>query len=159
MATWVTSSAITVNVVWKTVEAVFRNPKDADITSINLKVVAKNAPSKAYVDNIRFFEKTIQECCAFIELPDTPNSYEGMAGRVPIVNDSESGLMFIDLPSTEVELADLSAEVDLLQEMVLPAGASRPDTALIGAHMFDTTLGKPIWYNGEAWVDATGIIV
>lgn len=26
----------------------------------------------------------------------------------------------------------------------------------IGYYYFDTTLGKPIWWNGDGWVDATG---
>ena len=26
----------------------------------------------------------------------------------------------------------------------------------VGFQYFDTTLGKPIWWNGSAWVDATG---
>ena len=29
----------------------------------------------------------------------------------------------------------------------------------VGACIFDTTLGKPVWYNGTDWVDATGAIV
>ena len=29
----------------------------------------------------------------------------------------------------------------------------------IGYLYFDTTLGKPIWWNGTAWVDATGATV
>ena len=28
-----------------------------------------------------------------------------------------------------------------------------------GAIFFDETLGKPIWYNGTNWIDATGAIV
>ena len=28
-----------------------------------------------------------------------------------------------------------------------------------GASYFDSTLGKPIWYDGTNWVDATGTIV
>lgn len=39
------------------------------------------------------------------------------------------------------------------------AGATnnRPTTGLTAGLMyFDTTLGKPIWYNGSKWVDATG---
>ena len=28
-----------------------------------------------------------------------------------------------------------------------------------GTYYFDTTLGKPIWWNGTAWVDATGATV
>ena len=29
----------------------------------------------------------------------------------------------------------------------------------IGAQIYDTTLGKPLWWNGTAWVDATGATV
>lgn len=38
------------------------------------------------------------------------------------------------------------------------ATTARPDAATVGAggHIFDTTLGKPIWSNGTAWVDSTG---
>jgi hypothetical protein len=28
----------------------------------------------------------------------------------------------------------------------------------IGKRYFDTTLGQPIWWNGSAWVDATGAL-
>lgn len=38
-----------------------------------------------------------------------------------------------------------------------PSG-SRP-AGLIGLCYFDETLGKPIWYNGSKWVDATGSVV
>jgi hypothetical protein len=37
---------------------------------------------------------------------------------------------------------------------VIPAGSLR-----IGISYFDTTLGKPIWWNGTVWVDATGATV
>ena len=38
--------------------------------------------------------------------------------------------------------------------------ANRPVQRLwIGRRYFDTTLGIPIWYNGTAWVNATGGIV
>ena len=34
---------------------------------------------------------------------------------------------------------------------------NRPTEGLtVGAIYFDTTLGKPIWYNGSSWIDATG---
>ena len=29
----------------------------------------------------------------------------------------------------------------------------------VGFQYFDTTLNKPIWWNGSAWVDATGATV
>lgn len=37
--------------------------------------------------------------------------------------------------------------------------AARPTTRSLGYMYFDTTLGKPIWWNGAAWVDATGATV
>lgn len=37
--------------------------------------------------------------------------------------------------------------------------ASRPTVSTIGYPYFDTTLGKPIWWNGTNWKDATGATV
>lgn len=37
--------------------------------------------------------------------------------------------------------------------------SSRPTTSETGLMYFDITLGKPIWWNGSAWVDATGTTV
>lgn len=37
--------------------------------------------------------------------------------------------------------------------------ANRTQNSIAGQFYFDTTLGKPIWYNGTAWVDATGTVV
>ncbi len=37
--------------------------------------------------------------------------------------------------------------------------AQRPDAPAIGDSYLDTTLGYPIWWNGAAWVDATGATV
>lgn len=36
---------------------------------------------------------------------------------------------------------------------------NRPAAPQNGACVFDSTLGKPIWYNGSTWVDATGAVV
>jgi hypothetical protein len=36
---------------------------------------------------------------------------------------------------------------------------SRPDSPVTGQECFDTDLGKPVWWNGSAWVDATGTAV
>lgn len=36
------------------------------------------------------------------------------------------------------------------------ASDSRPTDIAKGFQYFDTTLNKPIWWNGSAWVDATG---
>jgi hypothetical protein len=39
------------------------------------------------------------------------------------------------------------------------ASSSRPSSPYTGMCFFDTTLGKPIWWKGTAWVDATGATV
>lgn len=36
------------------------------------------------------------------------------------------------------------------------ATAARPATPETGQFFFDTSLAIPIWWNGTAWVDATG---
>ncbi len=38
--------------------------------------------------------------------------------------------------------------------------AERPVNGIdVGHYYFDTDLGIPIWYNGSAWIDATGSTV
>jgi hypothetical protein len=37
--------------------------------------------------------------------------------------------------------------------------ANRPTGIKSGTMTFDTTLGKPIWYNGTLWVDSGGATV
>lgn len=39
------------------------------------------------------------------------------------------------------------------------AGSTRPASPAAGLQFFDTSLGKPIWYSGTGWVDATGTAV
>lgn len=36
---------------------------------------------------------------------------------------------------------------------------NRPSNPAVGTEYFDTTLNKPIWYNGSTWVEATGTSV
>ena len=43
-------------------------------------------------------------------------------------------------------------------EFVAPSGAtlSRPAAPVTGSMFFDTTIGKPVWWTGAGWVDASG---
>ena len=34
--------------------------------------------------------------------------------------------------------------------------SNRPQNPIIGQCYFDTTLNKPVWFNGSVWVDALG---
>lgn len=44
----------------------------------------------------------------------------------------------------------------VVQTTVSGASTARPASPATGQQFFDTTLGKPIWWSGSAWVDATG---
>ncbi|MFP3600082.1 hypothetical protein, partial [Chryseobacterium sp. SIMBA_029] len=37
--------------------------------------------------------------------------------------------------------------------------ANRPQNNSVGSEIFDTSLSKPIWFNGNNWTDASGNIV
>lgn len=37
--------------------------------------------------------------------------------------------------------------------------SNRPTGSVLGQSYFDTTLGKPVWWNGTSFVDATGTTV
>lgn len=45
------------------------------------------------------------------------------------------------------------------REMSLKYDESRPQKPSIGDYYFDTRLGKPIWWNGKKWIDATGNVI
>ena len=55
-------------------------------------------------------------------------------------------------------LNELTEDVENLQSSVDRHGEERPLLTIenIGYMMFDEVLRKPIWWNGENWVDAIG---
>ncbi len=63
--------------------------------------------------------------------------------------------------STAKSLPSSDADGIRIGEIRSGAGttANRPSTSITGFNYFDTDLNKPIWYNGSAWVDATGTTV
>ena len=47
-------------------------------------------------------------------------------------------------------------EVSKYVTLNVTAAGNRPASADIGTQYFDTTLNKPIWWNGSMWVDSDG---
>lgn len=45
------------------------------------------------------------------------------------------------------------------QKITCAQSSNRPADALIGESIYDSTLEKPIWWNGSSWVDAMGEVV
>jgi hypothetical protein len=70
-----------------------------------------------------------------------------VAGYVATVTSS-------DLSSVNPKAIPLLLKGTTLDRPTVPAGSLR-----IGLSYFDTTLNKPIWWNGSDWVDATGTTV
>lgn len=52
-----------------------------------------------------------------------------------------------------------NGEYRKVQPIYSGATAQRPTDAVIGFQFFDTSINKPIWYNGTGWVDANGNII
>ncbi len=74
-----------------------------------------------------------------------------LSGKLPVLIDM-------------VYLSDKNTwyQINALHQIKIDGTTSqRPsaDEIYIGYMYFDTTLGKPIWWNGSAWVDATGTAV
>jgi hypothetical protein len=51
---------------------------------------------------------------------------------------------------------DATAVTHVVAEVVSGATAGRPAAPAVGTAYFDTTLGKPVWYNGTGWVNSSG---
>jgi hypothetical protein len=58
-------------------------------------------------------------------------------------------------PSNPQDAATMNY-VDNQAGAVSGATGSRPATSVVGFEFFDTTLGYPVWWNGTAWVNASG---
>jgi len=47
----------------------------------------------------------------------------------------------------------------LLRDTMSGTTAQRPAQPTVGQRYYDTTIGKPIWWNGTVWKDAAGTTV
>lgn len=61
----------------------------------------------------------------------------------------------IHLPST-IDMVVTDVINGRYQTIGADLTANRPPTPKTGESFFDATLGKPIWWDGSGWVDATG---
>lgn len=83
----------------------------------------------------------------------------------PIVEDSKNGDLYTIVRSGSVKKQTRGAVesyvVGEALKQVRKGGptSDRPSAPVTFQSYFDTTLGKPIWYEGIDWVDATGTIV
>lgn len=86
----------------------------------------------------------------------------GKQGKVMLKTDFSSNKGVFGFVKTNDSTSELYRDATLSKIPLIYAEetASRPTTDLvIGQCIFDTTLNKPIWYNGSNWVDSTGTTV
>ncbi len=66
----------------------------------------------------------------------------------------EPGLIIYD--SGKLKLYHNSSDSEILQTVKVGSRGERPSEPYLGMMYFDTTVGRPIWWNGMNWVDANG---
>lgn len=71
-------------------------------TDITNEINARITADSVIMDIINGLETT------FISLTDTPNTYNNQASKIVVVNQTEDGLEFIDLPPSETETTTIS---------------------------------------------------
>lgn len=80
----------------------------------------------------------------------------------PTVEDSKTGDKYAIVRDGNVKKQTRGAlqayVTDVTLKTVRAGGntSNRPESPATFATYFDTTIGKPIWYDGVKWVDATG---
>ena len=101
------------------------------------------------------------------EIEDVPSNYytkpqvdEKIAAHTTAVNDAItqqndtlSGF------GTRIDDVEETVESFITDRPISGTTGQRPVVGTVGYIYFDTTLGKPVWWNGTAWVDATGTAV
>lgn len=146
-----------------------------DIHDIELSNVSPN--DIVYYTGVKWENINLDQVSSktFISLSDTPPSYNGYAGYGVMVDGTEKSLTFTKLVTESKMLSDWSTATPLNGQTIVynstnqqwepgpntvtGTSASRPSTPTTGFQFFDVTLGIPIWYNGNTWVNALGEIV
>ena len=74
---------------------------------------------------------------------------------------SDGAIVFRSGGSPIALTLDATQGVTAANQVATGGGAtgSRPASPITYGMWFDTTLGKPIWYDGTNWIDATGATV
>lgn len=90
-------------------------------------------------------------------------AYSG--GNLSISGGAEGGADFALLINDVLELRPtktLFTEFQTAITALMPISgitSARPTVTTVGFPYYDTSLGKPVWWNGSAWKDATGATV
>lgn len=70
-----------------------------------------------WASNVRIPLATVTPM-TFLDLTDTPDSYTDQAGKVPVVNEDEDGLEFVDFPDNSIGVEDIAFDWNDVEEGV-----------------------------------------
>lgn len=89
-----------------------------------------------------------------------PNIISGIGSLVGFVTYAKNGTSFSNVLSAFTQRFTSSTAIVYLPAGTTGTTAARPTAnLLIGQYYYDTTLVKPIWWNGTAWTDGMGTVV
>lgn len=130
------------------------NSLAAGITAADVGIVVRNGSLFPALTAGQYFYATIMAADGAQEIVKvTARSGNGMT----VVRAQEGTPALPFQMDSRFEMRITAATV---LDAMLPASgvtASRLATPVTGQLFFDTTLGKPVWWNGSAWVDSTGV--
>lgn len=72
-----------------------------------------------------------------------------------------SGYMYFNINRNPIQHSDVESQIES-NKMYSTTTTNRPlysSGKYIGVTLFDITIGKPIWWNGNNWVDSLGTVV
>lgn len=90
-----------------------------------------------------------------IKLKSTMPSEDNKTQIKKVVADYLKSSAFTDRKLTDLP-TDPNQVVPRRYVTLNGATAGRPTGSVLGQFYFDTTIGKPVWWSGSTWVDATG---
>ena len=76
--------------------------------------------------------------------------------QLTLTSNNIADILFSDMFIYDIE--DYEEKPYIYKNVFLPAGSTgkRPGVPVVGQRYFDTTLSKPIWWDGSKWVDSMG---
>ena len=73
------------------------------------------------------------------------------------ITEQEEGVLYVITDAIDIDMNVYLTKENLEERISEPATSdNRPASPALGQCYFDTTLGKPIWFDGANWVDALG---
>lgn len=73
------------------------------------------------------------------------------------MESQEENVLYVITDAMDIDMSVYLTKNNLEERVSEPATtANRPTAPVAGQCYFDVTLGKPIWFSGEVWVDALG---